>query len=183
MAGTWRLVLQWLQVGLLQDIQHCRVSAESGWPSVSIRWPGEIGSLICSFCVAGHDIVWADPPQRYSWHVAGKFRNQATATVNLMDSKHTVVSSVLYRQCIYSCFFCTLQTVYIQLFLLYFTDSKHTAVSSVLYRQNIQLFLLYFTDKTYSCFFCTLQTVSIQLFLLYFTDSKHTAVSSVLYRQ
>ena len=29
-----------------------RVSAEAGWLSVSILWPGEVESLICNFCLS-----------------------------------------------------------------------------------------------------------------------------------
>ena len=41
----------------------CRVSSGTGWPSVSILWPGEIESWTCYFyfSVAAHPIVWADP--------------------------------------------------------------------------------------------------------------------------
>ena len=45
-----------------------RVSAGTGWPSVSILWLGEMESLVCNFylSVAARIIVWADPPLRYT---------------------------------------------------------------------------------------------------------------------
>ena len=58
---------------------HCRVSAGTGQPGVSILWLGEMESLVCNFylSVAAHKIVWADWSLRYS-HVAGMFSNQQT---------------------------------------------------------------------------------------------------------
>ena len=45
-----------------------RVSAGTGWPSVSVLWVGEMESWICNFClsVAACKIVWSDLPLRYT---------------------------------------------------------------------------------------------------------------------
>ena len=47
---------------------HYRVSAGTGWPSVSILWLGEVQCLICNFylSVAARNIVCADPSLRYT---------------------------------------------------------------------------------------------------------------------
>ena len=55
-------------VATLPGAWLCRVSAETGWPGVSMLWLGEMKSLICNFClsVAARKIVWADPSRRYT---------------------------------------------------------------------------------------------------------------------
>ena len=57
-----------------------RVSAEAGWPSVSIMWLGEMESWICNFylSVAACKIVWADPSLRLHSHVTGTLSSQQT---------------------------------------------------------------------------------------------------------
>ena len=58
LPGTWRY----------------RVSSGTGRPSVSILWPGEVESLICTFyiSVAACKIVWAEPSQRYARMLLGR---------------------------------------------------------------------------------------------------------------
>ena len=60
-------------VATLPGDWYYRVCAGTGWPSVSIMWPGEIASLICNFCVnvATHTTVWADPSLRYTSMLLG----------------------------------------------------------------------------------------------------------------
>ena len=67
-------------VATLPGAWRYRVSAGSGWPSVSILWLGEMESLICNFylSVAACKIVWADPSQIHSY-VAGTLSNQQTS--------------------------------------------------------------------------------------------------------
>ena len=50
------------------------VSAGTGWPGVSIQWPGEVESLICKFyhSVAAGTTVWADPFLRYTSMLLGR---------------------------------------------------------------------------------------------------------------
>ena len=54
-------------VATLPGAWRYRVSAWTGRPGVSIRWLGEMESLICNFylSVAAHTTVWADPFLRY----------------------------------------------------------------------------------------------------------------------
>ena len=62
---TWKLALLWLPC-------HApgvyRVSAGTGWPSVSILWLGEVEIFICNFycSVAARTIVWVDPSLRHT---------------------------------------------------------------------------------------------------------------------
>ena len=51
-----------------------RVSAETGWPGVSILWLGKVESLICNFylSVAACKIVCADPSLRYTSMLLGR---------------------------------------------------------------------------------------------------------------
>ena len=51
-----------------------RISAGTGWPSVSILWLGEMEILICNFylSVAACQIVWADPSMRYTRMLLGR---------------------------------------------------------------------------------------------------------------
>ena len=55
-------------VATLPGACRFRVSAGTGWPSVSILWLGEVDRLICNFClsVAACQIIWADPSPRYT---------------------------------------------------------------------------------------------------------------------
>ena len=55
-------------VAILPGAWHCRVSAGTGWPSVSILWLGEMESLMYNFyfSVAACKIVGADPSLRYT---------------------------------------------------------------------------------------------------------------------
>ena len=61
-------------VATLPGVWHCRVSAGTGWPRVSILWLGETESLICNFylSVAARQIVWADPSLRYTCVLLGR---------------------------------------------------------------------------------------------------------------
>ena len=56
------------QVVTLPGACHWKVSAETGWPGVSILWLGEIENVICTFClsVAKRTIVFSDPSLRYT---------------------------------------------------------------------------------------------------------------------
>ena len=58
----------------LPGVWHYRVSAGTGWPSVSILWLGEVESLICNFhlIVAAHKLVWADLSSRFTSMVLGR---------------------------------------------------------------------------------------------------------------
>ena len=73
-------------VATLQGAWHCRVSAGTGQPSVSILWQGEVESLICNFylSVAAHKIVSADLSLRYTsiFLDAKQATNQPTAAEN-----------------------------------------------------------------------------------------------------
>ena len=60
---------------------RCRVSARTGWPSVSILWLGEMESLVCNFypSVAARKIVWADLSLTYTRMLLGRWAtNQQT---------------------------------------------------------------------------------------------------------
>ena len=61
-------------VATLPGARRYRVSTGTGWPGVSILWPGEMESLICNFClsVAARKIVCADPSLRYTSMVLGR---------------------------------------------------------------------------------------------------------------
>ena len=61
-------------VATLPGVWHCRVSAETGRPGVSILWLGEVESLICNFyfSVAARKIVFADSSLRYSSMLLGR---------------------------------------------------------------------------------------------------------------
>ena len=56
-------------VATLPGLRHSRISAGTGWFSVSMLWLSEISSLMCNFClsVAPHINVWADPSLRQTW--------------------------------------------------------------------------------------------------------------------
>ena len=58
-------------VATLPCAWHCRVSAGTGWPGVSILGLAEMESLTCNFClsVAAH----ADPSQRYTSMLLGRW--------------------------------------------------------------------------------------------------------------
>ena len=59
-----------------------RVSAGTGWPSVSILWLGEMESWICNFYfseAARKLFVWTDPSLILHSHVAGTLSNQQTS--------------------------------------------------------------------------------------------------------
>ena len=60
-------------VATLPGAWRYRVSAGTGWPGVSILWPGEVESLIRSFypSVAAHKLVSADPSPRYTCMLLG----------------------------------------------------------------------------------------------------------------
>ena len=60
-------------VATLPGAWRYRVSAETGWPGVSILWLGEVEILICNFylSVATRKIVWADPSLRYTSMLLG----------------------------------------------------------------------------------------------------------------
>ena len=60
LPGTWRFT--------------DRVSTGTGRPGVSILWPDEVESLICSFnlSVAARRIVWGDPSLRYTSLLLGR---------------------------------------------------------------------------------------------------------------
>ena len=58
-----------------------RVSARTGWPSVSMLWLGEMAIKFyfqISLSVAARTIVWVDPSLRHTLHVAGTLTNQET---------------------------------------------------------------------------------------------------------
>ena len=61
-------------VATLPGVWRYRVRAETGWPGVSILWPGEMESLVCNFClsVAARTIVWADLSLRYTRMLLGR---------------------------------------------------------------------------------------------------------------
>ena len=60
-------------VATLPGAWRYRVSAGTGWLSVSILWPGEVESLICNFhlSVAARKLVWADPSLEYTSMLLG----------------------------------------------------------------------------------------------------------------
>ena len=62
-----------LPVATLPGAWRYRVSAGTGWPSVSILWLGKTESLICNFhlSVAAHTTVWADLFLRYTSMLLG----------------------------------------------------------------------------------------------------------------
>ena len=53
-------------VATLLGARRYRVCAGTGWPRISLLWPGEIERLICNFylSVAAREIAWADPSLR-----------------------------------------------------------------------------------------------------------------------
>ena len=61
-------------VATLPGAWRYRVSTGTGRPGVSILWLGEMGSLICNFClsVAARKIAWADPSLRYTSMLQGR---------------------------------------------------------------------------------------------------------------
>ena len=63
-----------LTVSTLPDAWHCRVSAETGWPHVSILRLGEVENWICTFCVsvAARKIVWVHLSLRYTSMLLGR---------------------------------------------------------------------------------------------------------------
>ena len=67
------LVVNTLPVATLPGAWCYRVSAGTGWPSVSILWLGETESLVCNFClsVAARQIVWAVLSLRYTSMLLG----------------------------------------------------------------------------------------------------------------
>ena len=69
---------QWLKIGTsvaaLLSAWHYRVSAETGWPSVSTLWPGETENFVYIFCLSltARTLVWADPSLRYTSMLVGR---------------------------------------------------------------------------------------------------------------
>ena len=64
-----------------------RVSARTGWPSVSIQWLDDLERFICniSFSVAARNIAGADQSLGKHKHVAGTLRKQA---INQQNAYH-----------------------------------------------------------------------------------------------
>ena len=70
---------QWLKiwdlmVATLSGARRYRVSARTGWPSISLLWLGKVERLICNFyiSVTARTIVWADPSLRYTSMLLGR---------------------------------------------------------------------------------------------------------------
>ena len=76
-SASWLSCISDLKTGTLEATPpgtwRYRVSTGTGWPGVSIPWPGEIESLICNFylSVAPCTLVWAEPSLRYTSMLLG----------------------------------------------------------------------------------------------------------------
>ena len=85
-------------VATLPGAWHCRVSAGTGRPGVSILWLGEVESLICNLylviqCGFTHTCVSRSVPE-ISWHVAGTLSNQPKIVLALNLHFHVMMQHV-----------------------------------------------------------------------------------------
>ena len=82
------------QVATLPGAWHCRVSAGTGRPGISILWLGEVESLICK-SVWQHVKLCRSVPEIH-WHVAGMLSNQPTnETPALPSCRLVMINAVL----------------------------------------------------------------------------------------
>ena len=76
-------------VATLPGAWHYRVSAGTGWSSVSVQLPGEIESWICEsyLSVVAYKIVWSDPSLRYTSMLLGQ--KHALHVTHTLNHAHT----------------------------------------------------------------------------------------------